>query len=396
VVEEADLLLAMAKLDMSPEEIARRLARDTKWVQLHLAIGVQPDPVKKALREKRMTVNTIAESMAVKEQHKAMAEQTLLRLAERSYPVDDAMARAEMRREIEKAEKAAAWETGKTARMEALKDMLAAHKWKFKLLHRRFDEPLDGNVDWSGVGDDLVEELEVHGVDAESIPAKHHGKKVGDLVTAYGGLSGLVVPKLGWHRDGEEYCTADAVVRVSLDKLVEVNNTLPEKDRWFESPKHIEADVDPEPVDWKEKHRIEREKRENRKSHVEFVIMQMAKAVREAEKYKLKEHFQRAYRQEWWEDCLAEFTNQYGETLFPDANGEDKVKARVAEFFDAPVIRENISLLMSLHYLFDDLSAARWYDTENDKLLAALDKFPACPAVDAAVAVVEKLKAGEL
>jgi hypothetical protein len=385
----------MAKLDMSPEEIARRLARDTKWVQLHLAIGVQPDPVKKALREKRMTVNTIAESMAVKEQHREMAEQTLLRLAERSSPIDDAYAHAEMRREIERAEKAAAWEAGKTPRMEALKDMLTARKWKLKLLHRRYDEPLDSNCDWSGIGDDLVTELECYGVDGDTIPAKYREKKIGDLVNAYGGVSGLVVPKQGWHRDDAEYCADDAVVRVNLTKLVEMNDALPEKDRWFESPKHIEPDVDPEPVDWKERNRIEKEKRENRKSVLDTVRTGMGLALQTADKRILVEKFRTTYRDEMLADAKARLSNHALE-FFPMAANHDEAAKLLEEWMSVPIIRQDISLLEALGRMFDDLDALQWIDTRAGKLLDVFESFPACPELDRAIAAVQQIQAGEL
>lgn len=395
VVEEAELIRALAGLNAEPERIAAMVARDLKWVQGHLCIAVQPEPIKKALREKRMSPAAVFESANVAEAHRKVAEQTLLGLANGSGVVNDDYARATLRRDIEAAEQAAAWETGKAARVEAFKDMLTAHKWKgIKLLHRKLDEPMDGDYVWAGIGGKIVDELDEMGVFKESIRPEHREKRVGDMVAALGGLSALIVPNKGWHGDDEEFRTTDAVARVNLNKLDDINRALPSEEQWY-TPTEPE---DKDPVDWKEKNRIEREKRENRKSEVDRVRIAMAKAVRDAEKSKLKEHFAPAYRERRWEDAIETFANDHGELLFPEANGSEEEKSKLRLFFAAPVINENIALLSSLQCLFDDLQQMEWYANPGDieSLLAALGKFPSCPAVDMAVAMVEKIKAGEL
>lgn len=401
VVDEAELIRALAALDAEPERIAAMVARDLKWVQGHLCIAVQPEPVKKALREKRMSPAAIFEAANVAEAHRKTAEQTLLNLAAGSGVVNDANASAQLRRDIEAAEQTAAWETGKAARVEAFKDMLTAHKWKgTKLLHRKFDEPLDGDYEWVGIGDTLPYALVDLGIDEEAIRPEHRQKRVGDMVAALGGLSVLIVPKRGWHRDDDEFCTTDAVARVNLNKLDDINRALPSEEQWYAPVEPGEEDNSRpgDPVDWKEKDRIDREKRANRKAEVNRVMAEMGQAMRNAEKYKLKEHFTKAYRERWFQDVLEEFASNFGETIFPETDGFEDKKAKFEEYFSAPVIRENLSLLSSLHYLFMDLDAMKWSPQDDviESLLAALGKFPACPAVDMAVAMVEKIKAGEL
>lgn len=398
VVDEAELIRALAALDAEPERIAAMVARDLKWVQGHLCIAVQPEPVKKALREKRMSPATIFEAANVAEAHRKVAEQTLLSLASGSGAVNEAYASAQLRRDIEQAEQAAAWETGKAARVEAFKDMLTAHKWKgIKLLHRKFDEPLDGDYEWAGIGETLPYALADLGIEEEAIRPEHREKRVGDMVAALGGVSALIVPKKGWHRDDEEYCTTDAVARVNVNKLDDINRALPSEEQWYAPVEPViqEDDEDPDPVDWKERQRIEREKRENRKSEVEEVMKGMGIAVKVAAKDVLVREFRSAYHEDMMEDAMSRL-DQYAELMFPDKTSGDATAALEEWVKGAPITRHEISLVESLGRMFDDIESLVFYPERADKLAAVFEKFPAGPELDRAIALVEKIKAGEL
>lgn len=398
VVDEAELIRALAALDGDYERIAKLVARDMKWVQGHLCIAVQPEPVKKALREKRMSPATVFAAGNVADRHRQLAEQTLLSLACGPGVVTDEYARSVLRRDVEKAELAAAWEAGKKERIEAFKDICTAHKWKgIKLMHRRMDEPLDGNCEWAGLGESLPDALASLGIEEESIHPTHRNKRLGDMLTALGGMPALIVPKKPYHRDGEEYCTSDAVARVNLDKLDDINRALPSEEQWYApiAPVQHEDDEDPDPVDWKEKQRLEKEKREARKSEVEEVLRGMALAVKIAAKDVLVREFRNAYHEEMMEDAMGKLS-PYAELIFPDKTIPEAIDALEEWVKGAPITRHEISLVESLARMFEDLNSLSWHPGRAERLAAVFEKFPSGPELDRAIALVEKIKSGEL
>lgn len=98
--EEARAVAALAKAGLSLDDLAGRIHRSREWVQLRLALGELPMPMREAVAARSVSLETAAEVLRVDEPDRERAVQMVLSPTFQSSPLNAAQAREVLEKEF--------------------------------------------------------------------------------------------------------------------------------------------------------------------------------------------------------------------------------------------------------------------------------------------------------
>lgn len=124
--EEARAVRALVDAGMTADDIIDRIHRSRQWVQMRLALGDLPQPMRKAVAEKKVALEVVADLMRVPEGQREEAVEVVLKPTFQELPLTTAQAKKVLEDQfIKPAELRAQWEAGMAKRLAGWKKALA-------------------------------------------------------------------------------------------------------------------------------------------------------------------------------------------------------------------------------------------------------------------------------